>query len=173
MLHRERKRLRDMEKERNLTSVGTLSFDMNVGSGPPAPPLALYSHSVCFSNPPHTPHTHTTPNITVSLSFSVGSHKDTNAGQSDPKQMRKEDPSEGTIPEEPFFQTKHKSNNLRLVTPMNDFQARLGLSEIDFLFFLSLKSTLLQSPSSYLVYCTKDFGQLDFRWASSISPECS
>lgn len=36
--------------------------------------------------------------ITVSLSFSVGSHEDMNAGQSDLKQMRKEDPSGGTIP---------------------------------------------------------------------------
>lgn len=90
--------------------------------------------------------------------------------------MRKEDPSGGTILEEPFFQTKHKSKDLRLATPMADIQVRPGLCEIVFLFFLfilSLKSMLLQSPSSYLAYCTKDFGQLDFRWASSISPECS
>lgn len=67
---------------------------MNLGSGPPAPPLALYSPSVCFSS---TLTPQPTPNITVSLSFSVDSHKDTNAGQSDPEQMRKEDPSGGTI----------------------------------------------------------------------------
>lgn len=154
-----------MEKERNLTSVITFIL-MDLGKGPPAHPLALYSPSVCFSSirPPHT---------TVSLSFSVGSHKDKNAGQSDPKQMNKKDPSGGTTLEEPFFQTKHKSNDRRLVTPVNDFQVRLGLCEIGFLFFLSLKSMLLQSPSSYLAYCSKDFGQLDFRWASSISPECS
>lgn len=114
-----------------------------------------------------------TPNIIVSLSFSVGSHKETNTGQSDPKQLRKEGPSVGTILEEPFFQTKHKSKDLRLVTPMTEFQVRLGFCENRFLFFFSLKSKLLQSSSSYLVYCTKDFRQLDFRWASSISPESS
>ena len=160
-----------MEKERNLTSVVTFIL-MDLGKGPPAPPLALYSPSVCFSSSPPLPPCPPT-HITVSLSFSVGSHKDKNAGQSDPKQMNKKYPSGGTTLEEPFFQTKHKSNDHRLVTPVNDFQVRLGLCEIGFLFFLSLKSMLLQSPSSYLAYCSKDFGQLDFRWASSISPECS
>lgn len=62
---------------------------MNLGSGPPAPlPLSV-------SLAPRSPYP--PPIITVSLSFSVGSHKDTNAGQSDPKQMRKVDPSGGTI----------------------------------------------------------------------------
>lgn len=131
-------------------------------------PQALFSFCFCNTSIPQL-----TPNITVSLSFSVGSHKDTNTGQSDPKQMRKEDPSGGTVLEEPFFQTKHKSKDLRLVTPMTEFQVRLGLCEIGFLFFFSLKSKLLQSSSSYLVYCMKDFRQLDFRWASSISPESS
>lgn len=59
---------------------------MNLGVGPPAPPLALYSPSVCLSVTPHL-----NPNITVSLSFSADSHKDTYTCQSDPKQKRKED----------------------------------------------------------------------------------
>lgn len=113
---------------------------MNLGSGPPAPLLTLDSPSV-FSLVSQTPKP--TPRIPVSLSFSVDSHKDTNAGQSDPIQMRKEDGSGGTILEEPFFQTKHKSKDLRLVTPMTDSQVRLGLCEIGFSFFLSLKSMLL------------------------------
>lgn len=62
---------------------------MNLASGPPAPPLELYSPSVYqilrSPNPPPI-------SLSLFLSFSVGSHKDTNAGQSDPKQMRKEDP---------------------------------------------------------------------------------
>lgn len=101
MLPRERKRLRDMGKERSFKLV-------NSGSGPPAPPVALFSPSVCISC---SPIPQPIPDITVSLSFSVGSHKDTNAGQSDPKQMRKEDPSGGTILEEPLFHMKQKSKS--------------------------------------------------------------
>lgn len=58
------------------------------------PPFVLSSPSVCISC---SPIPQPIPNITVSLSFSVGSNKDTNAGQSDPEKMRKEYPSGGTI----------------------------------------------------------------------------
>lgn len=119
---------------------------INLGSGPPAPPLTLYSASVCFiaPRPPQA-----TSNITVSLSFSVVSQKDANAGQSDPKQMRKEDPGGGIILEEPFFQTKHKSKDLGLVTPMTDSQVRLGLCEIVFCSF-SLSNQCFCSPQVHI-----------------------
>lgn len=71
---------------------------MNLVGGPPAPPsrfiLALL---LTLAAPLPPPTLQITPNITVSLSFSAGSHKDTNACQSDPKQKRKEDPSGGTL----------------------------------------------------------------------------
>jgi len=85
-------------------------FHMNEFCGPPAPPPSL---SVSPTSTPQRSKVNGNclPHITVSLSFSVVSHGDTNAGQSDPKQMRKEDPSGGT-----FFQTEHKSKDLKLAT---------------------------------------------------------
>lgn len=145
MLHRERKRLRDMEKERNFSSAGKSLTWSILAVALSTSPCTLFSLCLFLQL------TKCHPNITVSLSFSVVKHR--NPGQSDLKVRSFWRSQSGRT----IFSTEHISKIL----------------DYCFLFFLSPKSIVLQSLSSYLGYCMKDFRQLDFWWASSNSQECS